>query len=129
MSARTSSPVPRRERPIGFCPKVASTRLTALLVGELVMVDGCLRVKADDADTGYLIAWPPDFDVSLMGDTIQVTDKLSNEKMTWHIGDTAQMGGGEAAILDEQIRQRLPANCSGPYWLFGGWLKPTQAPE
>lgn len=99
-------------------PKIVTTRLTALLTGELVLEDNCLRVA------GYLLAWPPEFTVDIREDTVEVADGLTGEQVTWRLGETVRVGGGETPDdrLTEAVRERLPANCRGPYWLVGGWL-------
>jgi hypothetical protein len=120
------SPVPQDS---SATPEVVSTRLTALLIGELVLVDNCLRIKAPYSTTSHLLVWPPDFEFRVRGDIVEVTDKLYGDTKTWHLGDTIEIGGGEILRLDEQLQQRLPVHCRGPYWVFGGWLRPTQTPK
>ncbi len=115
--------------PASPTPQVVSMRLTALLVGELAVVDNCVRVKATSGESSYLLVWPTDFDFSVSGTSILVRDKLLSEEVTWRAGDIVRLGGGEIPSLDDQLRGRVPANCEGPYWLFGGWLKPTPLPR
>jgi hypothetical protein len=110
-------------------PEVISTRLTALLIGQLVHVENCLRVQSPYGTTSYLLVWPPDFDFQLEGDMLHVTDKLYGDSKAWRLGDTLEVGGGEISSPDSELRQRLPAHCMGPYWLFGGWLRPTATPR
>jgi hypothetical protein len=109
-------------------PEVVSTRLTALLRGELILVANCLRVKAPYNTPSYLLAWPPDFEFEITDDIVQVTDKLYGDTKTWYLGDIIEIGGGEIPRLDEQLQQRLPTHCGGPYWIVGGWLRPTSTP-
>lgn len=115
--------------PASPTPQVVSTRFTAQLVGELEVVDNCVRVKATPGESSYLLVWPADFDFSVSGTSIHVRDKLLSEEVTWRAGDIVRLGGGEIPSLDDQLRGRVPANCEGPYWLFGGWLKPTPLPS
>jgi len=56
-------------------PQIVTTRLTALLTGELVLEDNCLRVA------GYLLAWPPEFTVDIREDTVEVADGLTGEQV------------------------------------------------
>ena len=103
-------------------PQAVATRLTALLIGELVMADGCLRVNDGADDNGYLLVWPPEqHEVSIEGDTVRIVDRLRGKAVVWHIGEIARLGGGEVdpAFLDERTRQNLPEKCPGPYWLVG----------
>lgn len=109
-------------------PTLEPTRLAAKLLGKLVIVEGCLRVNAKDSDTSYLLAWPPDFAVSMEED-VQLVDENGKE-VVLHIGEIVSIGGGEVhstEYLDERVRQKLPENCPGPYWVVGtevGLLEP-----
>jgi len=97
------------------------TRLTALLFGELVEVEGCLRVKDRDVGTSYLLAWGPEFAVSIENDAVQILHE-NGTKIVLHIGEMVRISGGEVksvGYLDEQVRQTLPAGCPGPYWFVG----------
>jgi len=49
-------------------------RMTALLEGELVLEDGCLRVRVDDGYDNYLLVWPYGFSVSTEDGIIQIID-------------------------------------------------------
>ena len=102
-------------------PTPEPTRLTALLFGKLVEVEGCLRVNEVDNGASYLLAWPPDFAVSMEEDTVHILDGSGKEIML-QIGEMARISGGEvhsSEYLDERVQQKLPANCSGPYWVVG----------
>lgn len=104
--------------------EVVTIRMTAVLIGELVMTDGCLRVKADNG-TSYLLVWPPEqHTVSVEGDTIRIVDRVEGKTVMWHIGEIVRLGGGGGESiehLDERLRPELPlpANCPGPYWVVG----------
>ncbi len=102
-------------------PEVITTRLLAEMWGTLTLDGECLRVG------DYLLAWPPDFTVSIDGDVVSVTDDFFHESVVWHLGETVTLGGGQTGLqyLTDEVRQRLPAGCAGPYWLVGGWLTPT----
>ncbi len=109
-------------------PQVAATRWTALLTGKLVKIDGCLRVIADTPSglgTSYLLVWPPEqHRVAIENDTIRIIDlwEGGEKEVVWRIGQTVRLGGGEVTSsenLDERVRQNLPANCPGPYWIVG----------
>jgi len=105
------------------------TRLTAQLFGKLVAVEGCLRVNTKY--TSYLLAWPPDFTVSSEQDAIQII-KGNGEKFVLRIGEEVYLGGGEvksAEFLSEQVRQNLPANCPGPYWVVGSGISSVDTKE
>lgn len=112
-------------------PQVVATRWTALLIGKLVKVDGCLRVIADTPSgpgTSYLLIWPPEQHiVTIEKDTVRIVDLWGGGKkeVVWHIGQTVRLGGGEILTPSEQWSERMrrdldvPANCPGPYWVVG----------
>ncbi|MCX7682666.1 MAG: hypothetical protein N2508_12015 [Anaerolineae bacterium] len=100
-----------------------ATRLTALLVGTLVNVDGCLRVTDHESGTSYLLVWLPEqHTVTAEGNTLHIVDHLRGDRtVVWYTGQTVRLGGGVAAgeSLDEPVRRSLPAHCPGPYWVVG----------
>ena len=112
--------------------RIIATRYTALLVGELVMTDGCLRVNSIlHSDASYLLVWAPEQQVSVEKDTVRIVDHLEGKTVVWHIGEIVRLGGagGEFKHLDERQRAELPANCPGPYWLVGSVAPSVEASE
>lgn len=115
--------------PTPFFPKQSDPNLdamNALLVGELVLVDGCLRVDDNDPDIdNYLLVWPYGFSLSTEGDVIQVIDDKGQPVA--RVGDRVKIGGGECVKPCEHIAKYsadLPSNrCSGPYWIVGEVVK------
>jgi hypothetical protein len=104
---------------------VVITRLTAQLFGTLVDQDGCLRVQPDTGGTSYLLAWPPDFEVRVEGDTVHVVT-ADGEQVTLGMGDAVYLSGGEvksADYLSQPVRQALPAQCEGPFWVVGAEVR------
>ena len=102
--------------------------MDALLIGKLVVVEGCLRVNTSYSDTGYLLVWPPDFRLSTENDTIQVLNGAG--QVVARVGDEVDIGGGEVRYLerlDEYVRQQLPPDCSGTYWIVGDVDNPAEA--
>ena len=94
--------------------------MTALLIGELVQVTGCLRVNANHSDTSYLPVWPPDFTLSVEDNIIQVLDREG--QVVARVGEEVYMDGGEigsVVFLAEGVRESLPSDCPGPYWIVG----------
>lgn len=113
-------------------PRIVATRWTAELVGKLVTVDGCLRVNSIHGGTSYLLVWPPEYTgkVSIEKGTVQIVDR--DKMIVWHIGEMVHLGGGEVPsieYLDERLRQKLPANCPGPYWVVGDVTNSVEATE
>jgi len=99
-------------------PRVVATRMTALCIGPLTMVDGCLRIG--DSEASNLVVWPPDFEVSIENDIIRVL--YDDHEVEVRLGQVVRLGGGEVKSLeafDERTRQGIPAGCPGPYWLVG----------
>jgi hypothetical protein len=97
-------------------PQVVTTRLTALAIGKLNLLDHCVRVN------DYSLAFPPEFSVTIENDRIKIDDSLSGDRVIWRVGETIQIGGGEVPYQDltEPVRQRLSSTCHSPYWLVGG---------
>ena len=94
--------------------------MEALLEGTLVLQDGCLRVRDDDGDEGYLIIWQVDYYVNSNAGTVEILDQ--NGQVVARVGEVIRMGGGEVQMTEElrqQLREPLPDQCPGPYWLMG----------
>src|SRR3989304_380449 len=110
---KTSAPRP----PATPQPQIVTTRLTALLTGELVLEDNCLRVA------GYLLAWPPEFTVDIREDTVEVADGLTGEEVTWRVGGA---GGNRCGWGAERRRilagpRRCASGCRQIAWGHTGW--------
>lgn len=111
-------------------PQVVATSWTAELIGELVEVEHCIRVNDRDSNTSYLLVWPPDITATTDKYTVRVVTGVitgNRKEVVLHIGEIVRLSGGETESLDEQLRQGLPANCQGPYWVVGmevGSLEP-----
>lgn len=102
-------------------PPVQGERITmtALLVGTLVEVEGCLRVNVED-HTSYLPVWPPDFTSRIRDGRIEIIDRSG--QVAARVGDVAEMGGGEdqtGSSLNDELRRALAGRCAGPYWIVG----------
>jgi hypothetical protein len=92
--------------------------MTALAIGKLVVKDGCLRIG--EGDSSYLILWQPDYFVNNDDGVIEVLDR--NGQVVARVGEEIRMGGGEVPLtveLERQLREPLPKECPGPYWLMG----------
>ena len=119
LAAACGAAVTAMPTPPSPTPYAISTRYLAELVGQLELVDGCLRVQSSYGPESLLLAWPADITATVSGETVQVTDLLQNRHATWRIGDTVTMGGGELPSLDESVHPVGPASCPGPYWVVG----------
>lgn len=95
-------------------------RMTGEIRGNVVEVDGCLRVN------GYLVIWPPHYSLAVENDVIHILDERGASLAV--VGEEVYMGGGEKPSLAEvigvndEVSQAIPPECSGPYWLSGGIL-------
>ncbi len=123
----SSSDIPTTTLTAG--PQVVATAWTAELIGELVEVNHCIRVNDRDSDTSYLLVWPPDMSTIIEMDTVRVVTGAitgNRKEVVLYIGEMVRLSGGETENLDEQLRQALPANCIGPYWVVGFEVGPLE---
>ena len=100
--------------------------MLALFEGQLVVVDRCLRVNDSGSSISYLLVWPPEYTVRGGADPIQVLDGAG--QVVARVGEQVRVSGGEiesVRYLDEQVRQTLPADCAGPYWIVGDEVGPA----
>ncbi|VVB85323.1 Uncharacterised protein [uncultured archaeon] len=88
-------------------------QMTAELEGELVQINGCIRVN------NYLLVWPYGFSVSANGEAIQINN--STGKPVAIVGDKVILSGGEKPgdIIANFSRELPSSRCSGPYWIVG----------
>jgi hypothetical protein len=109
---------PRQHPPEGLREEMA-----ALLIGELVETDGCLRVG--DENRSHLIIWPYDHTVTAAADgTLQIRD--GSGAVVAHAGDVVRMGGGEVPAVESLTSTEIPDRCGGPYWLAGSGIEAEQ---
>jgi hypothetical protein len=99
--------------------------MQALMIGRLVLVDGCLRVESFHGDESLLAIWPPEFGLAAEGDEIHVLDGAG--QVVARVGEEVYMGGGggSASGLADCVREQLPAACRGPYWIVGDEVRPN----
>ncbi|GAB4581616.1 MAG: hypothetical protein Fur0022_43650 [Anaerolineales bacterium] len=112
-SGATLSPTPYfpqlKEEPNGYA--------TALLMGELMLVDGCLRLDGNDGNS-YLLIWPYDYSIGEENGVIQIFDGAA--QAVAQVGDILKTGGGESSLEHAQsLVASFPESCPGPYWLVG----------
>ncbi len=107
--------IPHFSTPPTSTPVVVNVRMTAALLGNLSLENGCLRV-ADH----YTLMWPPEFTVSVRGETVEVHDGLTGNRAVWQIGQPIFMGGGETPGAIGGAKTLPSAGCAGPYWRVGG---------
>ena len=91
----------------------------ALLRGELVLKDGCLRVhSAGEEGESYWIVWPPH--ISLVESAPQATVIDHQSGALARVGMLVELGGGKttsSAPALEEIPSHIWEKCQGPLWL------------
>lgn len=88
--------------------------MDALMVGELTLQDGYLRVGDN------LIIWQPDYFVNNNKGTIEVLDR--DGKVVGRVSEEIVMGGGGAGTLEnvnQLLKEPLPLDIKGLFWLQG----------
>ncbi len=88
--------------------------MAALTGGNLTLRDGCLYAGDE------LIIWQPDYFLNDNGGRVEVLDRKG--KVVATVGEEVRMGGGEIPLtpeLERQLREPIPSQCKGPYWLMG----------
>jgi hypothetical protein len=105
--------------------------MTALLEGQLILEDGCLRVATSYDPQSNLIIWQTDYFPTLHGDQIEILDR--NGQVVARVGEPVALGGGGIQLNDDytrQLRAPIPAACEGPYFLMGEMVsQPSPMPK
>lgn len=119
-SASTATPVP--PSPYLHFPQQhgegRSVIYEALLKGELVLENGCIRARTTDGLSDHLLIWPPGFQLSVDGQDVRISNE-SGVSLT--VGQEIRIGGGELRLAHVQplVEEPVPSDCPGPYWLVG----------
>jgi len=97
--------------------------MEALLIGELVVQDGCLRVQS--GEESQLVIWQADYFLNNHDGTLEILDETG--KMVAYVGETVYMGGGEVPLtaeLEAGLREPIPEECGKPpkVWLMGEFV-------
>ena len=100
--------------------------MEALLIGELVVEDGCLRVRGEGEN--HLVIWQADYFLTDNDGLLEILDETGKGVAT--VGETIYLGGGEQRTVDDaQLRQPIPEACGGPYWRMGEFLPEEYIPN
>jgi len=129
----TSTPVNTSSLGTHF-PQIINTPnayMEALIKGELVLENGCLRVNGvDGAVNGatILLIWDPRFSTSTKQGAVQVIDNKTGKALA-SVGDYVAVGGG----FDDNptwmgLANPLPEDCPGPYYIVGEYIKKIDGP-
>lgn len=112
--------------------EVVVTAWTAEVIGELINVDGCIRIRDRENAVDYAIVWTPDVSATIEGDELKIISGIERgniSEIVLRFGDTVRVSGGETTHPDEQLLQNLPPNCQGPYWVIGFEIDTVQTTE
>ncbi|NJC98087.1 MAG: hypothetical protein C3F07_10945 [Anaerolineales bacterium] len=96
--------------------RVPSVGLDGIVEGELMLVNGCLRVSKV-SDGSVLLIWDPRFSTRTEQGVIQVIDSNTGEVFA-SVGDYIKVGGGSFP-KGVWLKQPIPKECPGPYWAIG----------
>jgi hypothetical protein len=100
--------------------------MEALLVGKLVVENGCLRVRSEN--DSYLVIWQADYFLTDNHNTIEILDETGT--VVARVGDLIYLGGGEQrAVDDNELRQPIAETCDGPYWRMGEFVPDEYIPN
>jgi hypothetical protein len=101
----------------------AASSMAALMEGELVKVDGCLRITDDDYAVGFLVLWPYDAGIRIAENEAEVLNGAG--QVVARTGESLRLGGGaiESPTAQASFEKLIPGlsqtGCSGPYWVAG----------
>lgn len=97
--------------------------MEAELVGALVIRSNCFWIESLYDDKRYLPIWPPGFSVGSENQTPVIQD--STGQIVGRVGEEIYMGGGMGSenAMPECVREQLPADCAGPYWVVGDGVR------
>lgn len=106
-------------------PTTDGEQMQALLEGQLVLENGCLRVVTDEyKESGFLILWPSDAEVRTTVDgVVEVLD--SSGQIAGRVDASISISGGamenESVMVfwESQIDGLPIEGCPGPYWVAG----------
>ena len=100
--------------------------MEALLIGELVVEDGCLRVHSENEN--YLVIWQADYYLTDNNGVLEILDETGT--VVAQVGEMIYMGGGtQRSVDDTELHQTIPNQCGGPYWRMGQFLPEEYIPN
>jgi hypothetical protein len=113
-------------------PAVIMTAYASYKIGEIINVDGCIRIRDQHTNKSAAIVWTPDVSATIDGDQVRIITGIirkETREFVFHFGDIVKIDGGESAFPDEELLQKLPPDCEGPYWIIGFSITPFQTTE
>ena len=127
-SAPTNTPTSRSSLVSSFPQSITtpSAFYDAVINGELVLSNGCLRVNDTDGNS-FLLIWRPGFSIRTDQGVVQIID--STGQVTASVGDFVEVGGGgDLNPTWYGLVEPLPENCPGPYFIVGESIKKIDRP-
>lgn len=102
--------------------------MTALLIGDLVVEEDCLRIRDIYTGESRLVIWQADYFLTDNDGVLTILDETG--AVVAQVGERVFLGGGEQPTLNEaELRQPLPDSCGGPYWRMGNFLPEEYIPN
>ena len=117
-------PVPGLYFPRQDPPEGLFAEMMALMMGQLIEEDGCLRVRGGE-DAALLVIWPYDHTLTVDADGVPEVRDGSGEVVA-RVGDTVEMGGGQSPSIGARLAEEIPDVCAGPYWIAARGIRTTQ---
>jgi asparagine N-glycosylation enzyme membrane subunit Stt3 len=77
-----------------------------------------LRVSERDEEAGRLIIWQPDYFLNNNQGTVEVLDREG--KVVARVGEPISLTAAGVTDWERQLREPLPEQCPGPYWVMDG---------
>jgi hypothetical protein len=102
-----------------------------LVQGQLILENGCLRVTDVSSKLGdsFLLIWDTRYSVRTGEQGIEDVLDSSTGNVLISVGDTVEIGGGVASSeIDKYLRESIPHECPGPYWLVGDRVRKIKMP-
>lgn len=108
--------------------KPPSVYIDILIDGNLVLDNGCLRVSRVSGDS-FLLIWDSRFSTRTEQGIVQVIDSSTSEVLV-SVGDFVEVGdGGDFTHPTWMwLKQPIPDECPGPYYLVGESIKKIDRP-
>jgi hypothetical protein len=103
-------------------PEIEITRWLSLTSGIISIEDGCMKITGDDRMDDYTVVWPPDFLVTVEGNSIKVISGIvTGQRREFFLttGDKVKLGGGTVNQLSKDLQKAVLENCPSPYWIVG----------
>ena len=113
-------------------PEAIYTAYPSYVIGEIMNVDGCIRIRSLDNNKSSAIIWTPDTLATIDGNQVRIITGIVRKNISevvFHFGDIVKIGGGELAFPDKELLKQLPPNCDGPYWIIGSSITSFQLTE